>query len=247
MPFKKVIELRRSGSTAYDMGVVFFCWLGVFAMGVSVPSEPFRRMVVSTCYEFGEVATVGPSTAPTPPASQPAQNEHARAVDPPKPPPPAVYTLKGWELLLMPLVLVVIFLSYTPTNLVMLCIFGSMLGSLAFRVAAERCKVPEEVKNRRVNIKGHRGAGTIEAEYPPTVTAMVHGLCIFLGIIGGLIVIQGNLKFDSAEPDLYFRVAAAATLFSIAAGTNKNFIRDLTKAFRPFANGDGAAGAAKTS
>jgi hypothetical protein len=206
-----------------DMALTFFGWLAVFAAGVTIPSEPYREVVVRTCYTLGESQSLqAPSSEPTVRA---AGSEEATATPPAKP--AGNYRpLKGWELVLLPLLIVTIFVAYTPTNLVLLCTFGAMLGAFAFRIASElRLK---ESNGRRTP------ASRPDEGFPPTVTAMVHGLCVFLGIIGGLIVIQGSLKFDSSAPDLYFRVAAVATLFSIAAGTNKHFIRDVTKAFKPF-------------
>ncbi|MBX3383463.1 MAG: hypothetical protein KF864_08140 [Phycisphaeraceae bacterium] len=120
--------------------------------------------------------------------------------------------LPFWQLIVcFPFYLAVIILSFTPTNLLMLCVFGSVLGTYGIRLLRPN-----------VTAVAHLRSGT----------AVLHGLCVYLGIAAGLIVVQGELQFDVAEPTLYLRLSATATLLSVAAGANPYFLRNVASLFR---------------
>jgi hypothetical protein len=68
------------------------------------------------------------------------------------------------------------------------------------------------------------------------IVCAVHGIFVYVALMSGLFIAEGNLSFDGAAPDQmqarYFRMAATASIFSIAAGTSPNFIRDLAGLFQ---------------
>lgn len=224
MSLSNIWKLRAENSPLYHMFMSFVGWFLVFLAGVAIPSQPYRDIVVNS--SFGLTEVVSPTTTAKPPSAQsPAP---AAASDAPSPvPAPQQARMSGLGLLLIPLLILVIGISYTPSNLVLLCCFGAMLGSYAIRSLAEANATP------------HGQAPLKEVVHVPPLTAMLHGLCVYLGMVGGLIVVQGQVAFDSKDPNMYLRLSAVATLFSVIAGTNRHFIHDIAVAFTPFSRATG--------
>jgi hypothetical protein len=188
-------HLRAESHPLYYLALSIFMWFLLFGAGVAIPSQPYRDLLVNSSYSLAG------SQAPI----------------------PGQLTLTGWNMALAPLVFVVIVISFTPTNLVLLCCTGAMAGAYA---------------NQSVFVKSRRMQDIKHDDLPvPGITAMLHGLCVYLGIVGGLIVVQGAISFDSKDPNQYMRLAAVATLFSVVAGTNRNFLRAVICAFTPFVGG----------
>jgi hypothetical protein len=188
-------HLRSESHPLYYLAVSIFMWFLIFGAGVAIPSQPYRDLLVNSSFSLAG------SQAPI----------------------PGQLTLTGWNMALIPLVFVVIIISFTPTNLVLMCCSGAMAGAYA---------------NQSIFIKHRRIQDIKPDDLPvPGITAMLHGLCVYLGIVGGLIVVQGAISFDSKDPNQYMRLAAVATLFSVVAGTNRFFLRDVICAFTPFVGG----------
>jgi hypothetical protein len=207
-------KLRAEGSPLYSMFISFVGWFFVFIAGVAIPSQPYRDLLVASSFGVAAAADTPPPAVPAnaTPTTPPATTTPAPAAATPPP------RLTGWHLLWMPAVIVVIGLSYTPSNLVLLCSLGAVLGSYAIRSLAEAN--PSHAQRLPMHV--------------PPLTAMLHGLCVYLGMVGGLIIVQGSVQFDSKDPTMYLRLSAVATLFSVIAGTNRHFIHDVARAFAPF-------------
>jgi hypothetical protein len=167
--------------------LIIFLWLTTFAIGVAVPSPPFRNRLVEYGLSFGP-DKVGGKVEITSNLSFPKALAY----------------------------LATVFVSFTPTNVAILCVLGALLGA----------KAKAKETNRASATKS-------EARKPVETVALpaLNGLCVFLALLTGQIVVQGELKWDDTAPNMYFRLAATATLFSVIAGTNPNFISDLARYF----------------
>lgn len=241
LPYEKILMAR-----------VFICWLGLFALGVAVPSQPFRDVLVSIIAEI-KVASgftgspLSPAPVPSPPGPAPLglaagsagpMTVRSASFDAPLPvssslaptqaraeaPLANPSTRWAWPVCIAALIplLLAFFVTFTPTNLLLLCCCASALGALVVR------QLPAAFG---------RSAEANPLVAVPTVIAMLHGLIVFAGAVAGLIVVQGEFKWDQTRGDLYLRLAATVTIISIAAGTNPHFVRDLAQAFMPFRGG----------
>src|SRR6185503_8521415 len=159
-----------------------------------------RDLLVNSSFGLTEVAApttpAKPPSAQTPAPAAPSAPDAKRGlawvlgplsvlISPPaaaKAPPPVETKpappprLTGFGVLWAPVLVLVIGISYTPSNLVLLCSFGAMLGSYAIRTLAE----DTEARRGHAPLKG--------SVHVPALTAMLHGLCVYLGLVGGLIV-----------------------------------------------------------
>ncbi|MDX2148107.1 MAG: hypothetical protein SFZ23_11360 [Planctomycetota bacterium] len=243
MPLKAILAKRKDNPDEYHMGLAFLGWFMVFSVGMLVPSQPFRDFVVSVSKAVYQprasaaqpAGTGGPATTPaTPPEGDRASAATASALALPNLP-----RGMAWHLPLAVGSLVASMVVSTPTNLVLLCVFGAMMGAYALRLHGQQ---------RAAQDRAARSGMTAPDPLPiafaspgasvPAAKAILHGVCVFLGIVGGLIVVQGDLKFDVDAPTLYLRVAGIATLFSVIAGANPNFIRDISRLASPFKSSD---------
>ncbi|MEQ9617071.1 MAG: hypothetical protein RLN60_03455 [Phycisphaerales bacterium] len=164
--------------------------------------------------------------------------------------------LAPWQLALFwPFLVAVIFLTYTPLNLAILCTSGAMVGSYASRTRLIRSdyrsrkdEVPieeerheqqpgsgESVQERSpdAQIDTANGSASVDEQITSLsgCQAAVHGLCVYLALYAGLIVIQGTPEFDTQESGQYERLAAFATLLSVFAGANTEFLQGLRERF----------------
>lgn len=224
MPIGSLYRLRCEGSPLYFLTLALAGWMLVFTAGVSIPSEPFRKLIVNSSFALAPDA---PAVAATPVETSEEATPAAAPAQPAR--------LRGWEWFLVPVLLLLILVSYTPTNLIMLCCLGAASGAYAVRslsylkTAGDPPLTPPHNNGATPNADPTGASVAV-----PGLTAMIHGLCVYLAIVGGLIVVQGQIMFDRAAPDLYLRLSAVATLFSVVAGTNRDFIRDVVTAFSPF-------------
>ena len=272
--------------------VVFICWLAIYLIGLSVPSAPWRNLLVNSSFN----AAVKPPPAPTRRTTTLPTNPAAPAIPVPdidkqtsdmvlallrtdvttldadqerryralaksmsqtlleasksEEQTKEAIVLKGWQLVFayIPL-LCLIFLSFSPTNIALLCVTGAMIGANVHRklfsspqdcckkspasedppatdgpsVASKKSEKPEASESHRV-----------EGPLIDDGLAAMHGLCVYLAIYAGLLVIQGNIAFDVEAPDLYLRLSAFATLVSILAGANPQFFLIVRSLFKPF-------------
>lgn len=263
-PFR---EYRRAHPDNYHMWLCFFGWLSLFAVGVSSPSEPFRTVLVSILLDTKlaagvsasapSYASAGPTASapgsgrdtPARPAllsvqSRPLPEVSREPVFEPLPeakPAPIIGAGWSWPVrvaMIVPLVFAV-FITFTPTNLLLLCCFGAALGSYAVRLIPHCFNPGGAGPTPAAGDAAARDAAT-EPPGVPAVIAMLHGLIVFAAAVAGLIVVQGEFQWDQTRGDLYLRLAATVTIFSIAAGTNRFFVRDLARAFMPFRGGMGS-------
>lgn len=216
--------------------VAFLVWLSVFGVGLSVPSEPFRSILVESCFEFGfprdSVENQEIRQKEKEKAEKDAQNSNAKQKLHAQ-----VMPLSKLAVWFLP-ILLAIFVTFTPTNLMLLCVFGSLLGAYAAQLMPGGIHGTVSAADNELASDSQRAPfGKSPRGRPLATTAVLNGLCVFLGISSGLIVIQGDIKWDSDVPDLYLRLAAVSTLFSVAAGSNPDFLRHLVAAFKPFTGG----------
>jgi hypothetical protein len=167
--------------------VIIFLWLTTFAIGVAVPSLPFRNRLIEYGLSFGPDKVGG-------------KVEISSNLSLPK---ALAY-------------LATVFVSFTPTNVAILCVLGALLGAKA--------KARENRRARATQIEARKSVETV-------ALPALNGLCVFFALLTGQIVVQGELKWDDTAPNMYFRLAATATLFSVIAGTNPHFISDLARYF----------------
>jgi hypothetical protein len=194
--------------------LVIILWLATFSVGMAVPSSPFRNRLVEYGTSFGPAKAAGENK--TTPSSPGFWVVVLGLANPPSTKAKAIESNLGyWGALGC---LLVVFISFTPTNTAILCILGSMLGAKA-------------------KADGHLDHPDAETANGGAVSAVgvaspsLNGLCVFLALLAGQIVVQGDLKWDDAAPNMYFRLAATATLFSVMAGTNPHFLSDLARYF----------------
>ena len=211
-------------------------WLLAFLIGLEVNSMPFRLRVLEYANSFqasksGSPATTAPTgTGATPgPSNRGSQVPAAAASAPsagvPNESGPLASETKNSpggrdSLWLIVWFLIVIAVSHTPPNLALLCILGALLGAEA-RAGAEPAGRERE---RRLGLR-----------------PAVNGLAVFLAMLAGLIVVQGGQLLpgggqvapgsDDPGQQFYLRLAATATIFSIAAGANPRFMVDIASLF----------------
>ncbi|MCC6677900.1 MAG: hypothetical protein IT436_12210 [Phycisphaerales bacterium] len=185
-----------------------------------------------------------PLKSPRPPDAENSAGESAEPKAAPTQPAAGASPTPGWSwpvriAAVAPLVLAV-FVTFTPTNLLLLCCFSAALGSYAVRL------IPQAFDAAAAPATGSSKSRPAEPppEPPgvPAVIAMLHGLIVFAAAVAGLIVVQGEFQWDQTRGDLYLRLAATVTIVSIAAGTNRHFVRDLAQAFMPFRAGQNLSG-----
>lgn len=220
--------------------VAFLAWLAVFGAGMAIPSKPFRDLLVSSCFALSEHPAEPLTPAPaakTPWTASLAALFAPRAASAPAaepiqaPPKSKPRILEGWTLALLAVpLMVVILITFTPTNLLLLTVFGALLGAYV----VQRW---DEARRERLSRGGMDASAVLPQQHKERVyatTAVVCGLCVFLGVAAGFIVIQGEVKWDTDRPDLYLRLAAFATLFAIVSGANPDFMKLIVARFRPF-------------
>lgn len=236
MSLSRFRTYRASKPDHFHMWLSLAGWFMMFVVGVTIPSEPFRTAIVGVAYDLALPASMPGSSRPSSASGlsspqlssgvgtenlwMPVQDEAARSdADRSQLSKPAQRSL-GSRALLALFSIPAVAVTFTPLNLAILCCFAGALGSYASRV-------PDLVKDAPSRSPG-----------VPCVRAMLHGLLVFAGAVAGLIVIQGDFKWDQQQGDLYLRLAATVTLLSIAAGTNPNFVADIAKVFMPLRGSD---------
>ncbi len=223
--------------------IAFLAWLGVFLVGLSVPSKPFRDLIIASCFNYGYPPTVAGTArasssasdgSSSVPAAKTGSTHDSRKDDTKASPPARVLSLGVLVLWLIPILLAIL-VSFTPTNLLLLCVLGALLGAYAVQLLPGTLDTSNEPNATRGN-EGQRPDSSRRPSLPLATAAVLHGLCVFLGVASGLFIVQGQIKWDEQEPSMYLRLAAVATLFSVVAGSNPNFLRQLAAAFKPFSN-----------
>lgn len=139
------------------------------------------------------------------------------------------------------LAFVLSFATYTPTNLALLCCFAAVMGSISRRMRDHgkaqfnsRCPACRQRKEQETSANGAANAKANDAderqpneekELEQNVIAgsMLRGLCIFLMVISGLIVLTGD-PFVEVSQEKYLRLAGAASLFAFVAGFNRHVL-----------------------
>lgn len=207
----------------------FLAWLTVFGTGMAIPSKPFRDLLVSSCFDLSEKRPPQPVVRATPIATVIAnllvpRTTTAGSDTSASPAEKRTLSRAEFALLAIPL-LVIVLMTFTPTNLLLLTVFGALLGAYV----SQRRSLDAKVANRQDHSSAAvpQDTGQVYA-----TTAIVSGMCVFLGVAAGFIVIQGEVKWDVDRPDLYLRLSAFATLFAIVSGWNPMFLHDLTAGLR---------------
>ena len=232
-------------------------WICVFSAGTAIPSAPLRDLLTFNTYNTvqwkipakqpkgsSQDVSAGPGdgaanlqpSAQSPTAPNDGRTDSTTAT---KAQSPASATggattveLNAWQYLLLFIPLsVAVFVAWTPTNIALICCAGAVLGAAAQRMwiagirkrnAAWRAASPQSVSELDDEVE------------VPDAAAIVHGLAVFVGILVGVVVVQGSWDMQGGGPEQYLRLAGTATLFSIAAGANPNFMRLIASAFTPF-------------
>lgn len=136
--------------------------------------------------------------------------------------------------------LVLVWLAYTPMNLIFLCCFGSLLGCFG-RIAAPAA------------IRIMRGAGQSDAaaglsaraagrNMPSALGAIAWGFFVSLLVISGTMIVSGDLETMSKSPDHYVRVAATSSILAFVVGWRPQFIERMVRGV-----GDSKLGGARTA
>ncbi|MGD1915008.1 MAG: hypothetical protein ACFCBV_02305 [Phycisphaerales bacterium] len=268
-----MFENFRLQRTQSLMLTAFSTWLLVFSLGLAIPSQPLRDIVVVSIFNLrdGEAfekyeedarkrklmqesaRTQGQDNeqqveevqSANDSPGEPAKPSNAEATADPGPARP----LRGMTWCWLPVLLVAIALTSTPTNLVLLCVSGALIGASCIRMVQNGLPATRnasrsgsmdsddgDLDSETDSVSSDDAESTdIDSDRDvPVITAVVNGLSVYLAIAAGLIVVQGNVVFDTTIPDLYIRLASAATLFSIVAGTNRFFVHDLIRTVSPF-------------
>jgi hypothetical protein len=241
--FRRFIGAVRSFELRYQpakhrLMFTAIAWLLVFGTGMTIPSKPVRDVIVQSFFAWGYEAPSAQSNALEtlgPPAVVPSGSiVIAKPTTTPRSLPMETLVPRLWYLL--PLVL----LSFTPTNILVLCILGSLLGAYSMQLHL----ATNTLEKRAAVLLTQSPSGTpaqsgcshcplIIAPRVSAPSAILNGLCVFLGVASGVIVVQGEIQWDIESPGLYLRLVAVATLFAVVAGANPDFLRQLASAFRP--------------
>lgn len=217
--------------------IVTAVWIVIFAIGATVNSQPFRDVLARYATASVGVAIV-PATASAPAGGTPAADGGVAPGAPAQTaslgPPPSFLQAFG--------ALGVVAVSYTPTNLAILCSFAALIGCLGQiatvtrRAGRARAAAAEGGANRVRSSADDAGASKpIEAVAPPSpidvtlrnsIGAVTWGFFVYLVVTSGTIVFTGD-PFQHTSPEQYIRLAGAASLLAFVVGWRPELLGDM--------------------
>ncbi len=248
MARRKVLT-GRYRPTKFWLGFAVLAWSGLFATGLTIPSQPYRDYLRAYAGKWDPMQNGhGPRLAEDPPAGSPTSN-HATSLQ----------ITEDFKLTFSRSVaaLLIALLCYTPTNVVLMCMVSSTIGSVGVRLARRQAPASDKngqadkdaaatttekvavddgnnltsiAENDAIDKPAANGKPADDTEQTRGVGA-VPGLCVFLLLTSGMILIDGVDNWINTTPDFYGKFAATASLFSIAAGMNPSFMQDLASLF----------------